>query len=209
MQLIKRGIHFYLIGILVLTLGISFTIQSELGTSPFDALLVGLYRTIGLTIGSWEIIVGFTLVLINAIASKSKPEYFAMLTSFVTGIGIDSWLFLQGSWLTPQNVWEQSLLLVVGILFTGIGVAIYLESSFAPNPMDRSMVILSVKTDWSLSRSRAVISVILVIVAFFFNGAIGVGTLLNALLSGYIIQWVRPYITALQQHNSKPTMPSH
>ncbi len=33
---------FYVIGILTFTLGISFTIQSDLGTSPFDALLVGL-----------------------------------------------------------------------------------------------------------------------------------------------------------------------
>ena len=31
---------FYVLGILILTLGISFTIQSDLGTSPFDALLV-------------------------------------------------------------------------------------------------------------------------------------------------------------------------
>ncbi len=29
---------FYVLGILILTLGISFTIQSDFGTSPFDAL---------------------------------------------------------------------------------------------------------------------------------------------------------------------------
>ena len=38
----------FVAGILILTLGISLTIQSELGTSPFDALLVGLSHHLGL-----------------------------------------------------------------------------------------------------------------------------------------------------------------
>lgn len=38
----------FVAGILILTLGISLTIQSELGTSPFDALLVGLSHHVGL-----------------------------------------------------------------------------------------------------------------------------------------------------------------
>jgi uncharacterized protein len=44
----------YVLGILIFTLRISFTIQSDLGTSPFDALLVGLTINVGLTMGSWE-----------------------------------------------------------------------------------------------------------------------------------------------------------
>ncbi|WP_223702238.1 hypothetical protein [Sutcliffiella deserti] len=46
---------FYIIGILLLTLGLSFTIQSNLGTSPFDAVLVGLARNVGLTVGIFKL----------------------------------------------------------------------------------------------------------------------------------------------------------
>ncbi|WP_085994289.1 YczE/YyaS/YitT family protein [Oceanobacillus senegalensis] len=194
MRKFSKSFLIYFSGIVVLTLGISLTIQSELGTSPFDALLVGLYRTFGLTIGSWEIVVGSAMVLLNAIALKARPELLAILTSLITGIGIDTWLLLLGEWLIPQYFLEQVLFVLLGILFSGIGIAIYLESSFAPNPMDRSMVILTDKTGWSFSRSRAIISIVLVIIAFFFNGAIGIGTLLNALLTGVIIQWIRPYV---------------
>ncbi len=49
-------------GIAILTLGVCFTIQSQLGTSPFDALLVGLAKNIGLTVGSWEIITSFIII---------------------------------------------------------------------------------------------------------------------------------------------------
>ncbi|SDZ84622.1 hypothetical protein SAMN05421743_101402 [Thalassobacillus cyri] len=197
MRKIGHSFLIYFIGISVLTLGITLTIQSQLGTSPFDALLVGLYRTFGLTIGSWEIVVGSAMVLLNAAALKAKPEILAILTSIITGIGIDTWLFLLGEWLIPNHLFEQVLLVLLGILLGGIGIAIYLESDFAPNPMDRSMVILTDKTSWSFSRSRAIISMVLVIIAFLFNGAIGIGTLLNALITGVIIQWVRPYVLVI------------
>ncbi|MGP4040623.1 YczE/YyaS/YitT family protein [Gracilibacillus sp. D59] len=199
LQKITQSFIIYIIGIITLTLGISLTIQSHLGASPFDALLVGLYRTFGLSIGSWEIVVGFTIVMINAVAMKTKPELFAMLTSLVTGLGIDSWLFIQGSLLSPENWLEQSVLLLFGIVFSGLGIAIYLESSFAPNPMDRSMVILTDKTGLSFGKSRAIISIVLVIVALFFQGDVGIGTLLNALCTGVIIQALRPYIVSFKQ----------
>ncbi|WP_047984351.1 YczE/YyaS/YitT family protein [Ornithinibacillus californiensis] len=202
MQRIGKSFFIYVIGIMILTLGIMLTIQSKLGTSPFDALLVGLYRTFGLTIGSWEIVVGATMVIMNAIALKARPEYLAILTSLITGIGIDTWLFVLGDWLIGEHLFEQTLLVSVGILFTGLGIAVYLESGFAPNPMDRSMVILTDKTGWSFSKSRAIISIVLVIIAYLFNGTIGIGTVLNALFIGVIIQWVRPYVLVILNKQS-------
>lgn len=83
----------YIGGILLLTLGISLTIQSNLGASPFDALLVGLSLNVGLSVGSWEIILACVLICGNALLSKQKPEVLGLLTAFITGLGIDVWLF--------------------------------------------------------------------------------------------------------------------
>ncbi|MDL4839354.1 YczE/YyaS/YitT family protein [Aquibacillus rhizosphaerae] len=197
MRLFHEGFHFYICGILILTLGIALTIQSQLGASPFDALLVGLHRTFGLTIGSWEIVVGLTMVLCNSIAEKKRPEYYALLTSFITGAGIDFWLLLINNWIAPEAWMGQYISLTIGILLTGIGVATYLQSTFAPNPLDRSMLIISRLTGWNMTYSRAFISIILVILAFFFNGAIGIGTLINALVTGALITIFLPYIKAI------------
>src|SRR5699024_11715337 len=88
------GVHYYIIGLVILSFGIALAVESMLGTSPFDALLVGLYRTFGLTIGSWEVVVGFVMIVGNALAERKRPEYFAFITSLITGIGIDSWLVI-------------------------------------------------------------------------------------------------------------------
>lgn len=97
-----RGLY-YLAGLFIMTAGIALTIQSSLGTSPFDALLVGLHRTFGLTIGSWEIVVGLTMILFNAAASRKKPELFAVITSLMTGAGIDFWVFILRETVQPET----------------------------------------------------------------------------------------------------------
>ena len=198
MRLKKAGVHFYFCGLLILTLGIALAILSALGTSPFDALLVGLYRTFGLSVGSWEIVVGFIMVLGNALLERVRPEYFALITSFVTGIGIDSWLFLLRLFGEPQTFAGQWIYLVLSIVLTGVGVAIYLQSKVAPNPMDRSMLIVAKLTRLNITYSRAIINVFLVLLALLFSGAIGIGTLLNALLTGAVIHFVLPYMERLR-----------
>lgn len=198
MRLIREKYLFYVCGILILTLGIALTIQSTLGTSPFDALLVGLFRTVGLTIGSWEIIVGGVLVLFNAIAQRRRPEYLALLTAFITGVGIDFWVFVLRGWLHPDTLFGQSLCLGLGMLLVGLGIATYLQDNFAPIPMDRSMLVLNQLTGLNITYSRALISVFLVILAFMFNGPIGIGTLIITFFGGVFIKFFMPYMEWLK-----------
>src|SRR5699024_6190785 len=159
MRLIRAGVHFYLTGLVILTLGIALTIQSTMGASPFDALLVGLHRTFGLTVGSFEIIVGLTMVLGNALAERKRPEFFALITSLVTGIGIDSCLFVLGDIVNPVMWYGEWAALLLGTILMALGVAFYLQSKIAPNPLDRSMLVISSLTGWNVSYSRAAISV--------------------------------------------------
>src|SRR5699024_1908167 len=185
--LFKAGIHYYISGLIILTLDIAFAIISMLGTSPFDALLVGLYRTFGLTIVSWEVLVGLTMVLGNEIAQKKRPEYLDLNTSLIT----------------PNSLATQWICLIISLVLTGLGIAIYIHSHIAPNPMDRSMLIVAKRTGWNLTYSRATINVLLVIVAFLFGGAIGIGTLVNAIFSGIFIHYFSIYIKKMRENKLK------
>lgn len=179
---------YYTVGIIIMTLGIALTIQSSLGTSPFDALLVGLHRTFGLTIGSWEIVVGFSMIVFNAVAERRRPELLALATSLMTGIGIDFWVFTIRETIHPDVFWSQMICLLAGMVIAGFGIAFNLQADFAPNPFDRMMLVVSKMTGWNVSISRALISILLVLLAFFFGGAIGIGTVIITLLSGPLIQ---------------------
>ncbi|WP_255574470.1 YitT family protein [Halobacillus sp. Nhm2S1] len=198
---------YYTVGIFIMTLGIALTIQSALGTSPFDALLVGLHRTFGLTIGSWEIVVGFSMIVFNAIAEKRRPEILALATSLLTGIGIDFWVFTIRDTIHPNVFWSQMICLVAGMVIAGFGIALNLQADFAPNPFDRMMLVVSKLTGWNVSISRALISILLVILAFLFSGAIGIGTVLITLFSGPVIQVFMGQINKFDQR-LQPVAPS-
>lgn len=139
---------FYVVGIFILTLGISLTIHSNLGTSPFDAVLVGLSNHVGLTVGSWEIILAILLVGSNSILARQKPEIVGLITAFITGIGIDMWLLLLND---LAILWyNQVVYFGIGLVVTGLGTATYLHTNFAPIPVDRLTLIIKELTNKSI-----------------------------------------------------------
>ncbi|GGM38835.1 hypothetical protein GCM10011351_26200 [Paraliobacillus quinghaiensis] len=190
---------FYTLGIFIMTLGIALTIQSLLGASPFDALLVGLHRTFGFTVGSWEIVLGSIMVLSNALAEKRRPEYFALITSFITGACIDFWLLLLNDLINPEVFFMQMIVLLTGMIVSSLGIAVNLQADFAPNPMDRSMLVIRKLTGLNIFVSRGLLSIVLVIFAFIFSGAIGIGTLIYALLSGLVINYFMPFVAKFER----------
>ncbi|QST01444.1 hypothetical protein IMZ31_07775 [Pontibacillus sp. ALD_SL1] len=167
-----------------MTLGISLTIIANLGTMPFDSLNVGLSDAVGLTTGTWEVINGFLLVCINAILIRKKPDLLALGTAVVTGIGIDFWLHgVFGSMEVDSRGLAYSFL-IAGILLLGLGVAIYVRSKFAYNPVDGSMFVVRKLTGFSLGMSKTVVSLILLGISLLIGGPVGVGTGVAILLIG-------------------------
>lgn len=180
-------------GLLILTLGISLTILSDLGTSPFDALLVGLSRKVGLTVGSWEIIIALLLIFCNSFLKRQGPEFLGLVTAFITGFGIDMWLFLLDQMITPES-WVHKLVCVgIGLIVMGLGTAIYLQTNFAPIPIDRLMLIIQELTKMNLLVSRTFIYLLFLIMAAIFNGPIGIGTIFTVCLGGPILNFFMPY----------------
>lgn len=179
-------------GILILTLGISLTIQSKLGTSPFDALLVGLSKNVGLTVGSWEILLALLLIGSNSLLARKRPEILGLLTALITGIGIDIWLFLLHDVVSPDLWFSQAVCFITGLVIVGLGTATYLHTNFAPIPVDRLTLIIKELTRKTVFFSRTLIYILFLMLAIIFNGPIGVGTLLTVCLGGYILHFFMP-----------------
>ncbi|MEC1923916.1 YitT family protein [Bacillus velezensis] len=183
---------FYVLGIMILTFGISVTIQSDLGTSPFDALIVGLSVHAGLTVGSWEIIIAFLLICCNSMLKRQRPEFSGMITAFITGIGIDMWLFFLHRVITPELWYGKAGCFAIGLVVIGIGTATYLHTNFAPIPVDRLTLIVRDLTGRSIFFSRTVIYFIFFILALMLKGPVGIGTLLTVCLGGIILHFFMP-----------------
>ncbi|MEC0575441.1 YitT family protein [Bacillus inaquosorum] len=185
---------YYSLGILILSLGISLTIQSGLGTSPFDAVLVGLSDEVGLTVGSWEVLISVILLICNSILTRKKPMLLGLITAFITGIGIDLWLFIVKTTISP-NMWVSKLICFgIGLVLIGLGTAIYLQTKFASTPIDHLTLIIRDISKRTILFSRTLVYALFLVLAIIFKGPIGIGTLLTVCLGGMILHFFMPFV---------------
>ena len=190
---------FYLIGILCLSFGISCSINSQLGAAPMPSLQVGLQQNMGLTVGTWEFLIGAILVTIMALVRRSRPDVLAFLSSFLTGLGIDMWLFITKQVWIPELWVGKILFLCLGLIFIGLGVSLYLQAKFSPAPPDGMILLLEELFKMNRATSRTIFSGAVVVLAFFFSGPIGLGTLIMVVSLGPIVARFYPIMEKLFQ----------
>jgi uncharacterized protein len=190
---LKRLISF-LLGLIILSLGISFTILSGFGTGAWDALSVGLANLSGLTVGTWTILVGVVLIFINALLLKTRPEFIAIITVLIIGYFIDFWLLVIFPNFSVESILLQFITLLIGVLLMGFGIATYLQGKFAVVPIDRFMLAIQKRFKVSLGVAKTIGEVTALIFAFIVGGPIGIGTIIVTLSIGPMIQIFFPYL---------------
>lgn len=70
MRMMREKIE-YIIGMLILTLGICLIVIGNIGTSPWDSVSLGFVAIYGLNLGQWTFIVGVMLVMITTLLSST------------------------------------------------------------------------------------------------------------------------------------------
>ncbi|MCF6410839.1 YczE/YyaS/YitT family protein [Pseudalkalibacillus salsuginis] len=189
----------FLTGLILISLGVSFTIKAGLGTGAWDALNVGLAETVGLTVGSWVFIVGIILIILNAFLLRSRPDLLAVITIFLAGLFIDSWLLLVLDQFTVSGLLHQIILFVVGMLILAFGIAVYLQANFPLIPIDKLMLAIQERLGVSMGMAKTIGELSALVIAFLFSGPIGLGTLIVTFTIGPLVQLIAPRVHKFQQ----------
>ncbi|WP_026800059.1 YczE/YyaS/YitT family protein [Pontibacillus halophilus] len=183
---------FFLVGLVTLSLGVSLTIKADLGAGAWDALNAGLTNAIGLTIGTWVMIIGALLIVVNALLGREFPDVFAVVTVSVLGPLIDFWLLKVLVGWSPSILVEQSLALVGGIVILALGVAMYIQPKLPLNPVDNFMVAIQKRFSISISKAKTITESLAFVFALLIGGPIGVGTVVILILVGPTINFFEP-----------------
>jgi uncharacterized membrane protein YczE len=160
--------------------GEALIIDASLGQSPWTVLADGLAQTLNLTIGQTTFLTS-VIVLLLWIPLKRKPGLGTVMNILVIAVAIDVMIPILPS---PENVFAQSVQVLVGIMLTGIASALYITCNVGPGPRDGLMTGLNEKTGVRVGRVRTAIEVVVLTIGWLLGGVVGVGTLLFALLIG-------------------------
>ncbi|MED3764253.1 YitT family protein [Ureibacillus sp. FSL K6-8385] len=186
---------FYLAGLCIMSLGITMVIKGEkIGVNAWDVLHIALYKTIGLSIGSWVIITGLVIVAFTSLMYKSFPKIGTWLNMLLTGGFIDFFY-----WLLPDadTFLFQLLYFLAGIFVLSFGTGMYISPNLGSGPRDGLMMWIVEKLGGSIKVARISIELTVALIGWLLGGPFGVGTILIAVGSGYIVQFALPYCQKL------------
>lgn len=174
-------------GLFIMAYGIALMITASLGLSPWDVLHMGLYKTLGLTIGTWSQLVGLLIIAFTYLLTKKRPTIGTLLNMIFVGVFTD--IFLASHlFVKPSNLFISIIYLMISIVIMGVGAGMYISSRVGAGPRDGLMLELSSRLGWSIRKVKTVMEIIALTIGWLLGGPVFVGTLVFTITIGPIMQ---------------------
>lgn len=174
------------IGFLVMCIGFVSIVRAGLGTSPWDVFHMALTLHTPLTFGTAQQVSGIFLLVLACWLARSRPTLGCLLNIALVGLYCDLMFNLIPA---PSVWWQQWPQFLLGLLFTGYGVGIYIACKLGAGPRDWLMLSLHQRTGIAIRWVRTMIEVAVVLVGILLGGPFGIGTVLFSLLIGHPTEW--------------------
>ena len=210
------------LGLLLVALGIALSIISNLGTSPLScpAYILSLWGRP--SVGTFTIIINTALIAVQLLVLRKdfKAKYLMQIpASVLFGYLIDFWMWALSS-LVPQTLLLRFALVLLGCVITAVGVSlevgsqgwmlsaemtVYSFTKVCSKPfgtlkvwMDCIYVVLAAGLSFLLFRNPfgagTFTSLPDVLLSRVEGVVIGLGTLILAVLPGFLMRWSDPVV---------------
>ncbi|MCA1059690.1 YitT family protein [Rossellomorea aquimaris] len=181
-------ISYFVIGLLIFSYGISLSIKVRyLGIHPWDVLNIALFEKFGLTIGTWNIIVGVTLIAGTLLLKGRYIHIGTILNGVLVGMLVD--FFLYYNLLPPKTgLMTDLLILLSAILMMGVGGGLYSAAHLGTGPRDGFMLTISDLTGLTISRVRIICECTVLLIGLFLSGPVFIFTFIYTFIQSPIFQ---------------------
>lgn len=206
-ELIKRYI-FLLAGLFVNGLGVSFITKAGLGTSPITSIPYTLSLSFTPTVGMFTLVFNIFLVILQVILLRRNFQLQNLLQLPIIALFscfIDLTMSLLG-FIQPETYLLKVISLVIGCLILGFGVFMEMVANVAMLPGEATVRAVSDvfstdfgKTKIAFDSSMTVIAAILSFIMFRHLDGVREGTIVAAILVGFIARLFKKYIGGIEK----------
>ncbi len=190
----------YIIGLLILALGVAVSANSGLGISPVNALPYVLSEVVRWDPGLCVIAVFSTCILLQIIILRREFKSINLLQiafSTVFGGFVSVTKFLIGDFTIPTYP-GKLLMLAVSIVLIALGISVYIGADIVPMPMEGLTIVIADKWGKSFHGTKAVLDTAVVLLALCISLAflgrvayIREGTVITALAAGKVMALIK------------------
>ncbi len=175
-----------IVGLLILSAGITLMLKADVGMFPWGVFQLGVSIQLNIPFGVSLQLVGLFVIILAYLVGKVKPRLGTLANMILIGFFID-YIFYP---IIPFYTifWQQIVMMVLSILMSSAGTAVYMSADLGAGPRDSLMMAFYIVTRKSLRVVRSSLKITVLIIGYFLGGKVGLGTLIFAVLSGLILQ---------------------
>lgn len=195
-----KQIILLIFGLSVAHLGVTFFIQANLGTDPFNVLVQGIFRSVPWpdalhwTHGRTHMMICFLIILALLFIDKSYVRIGTIICMFLGGPIIDLFTAVLGNYINSSlSLTVRIFVLVAGCIILALGMTIVIKSEAGTGPNDLVAIVISDKTHKVFGIVRILTDCFFVAAGFLLGGTFGLGTIICAFLVGPVAQIFMPY----------------
>ncbi len=172
-----------IIGLWIFGTGDAIIVAAGLGVAPWTVLAQGIAKQINWTLGQTTFLVS-AIVLLLWIPIKEKPGLGTILNAILIALAIDVML---PHLPKPEAYVLQIIQVLIGTIFVGIGSGLYLTANLGPGPRDGWMTGIQRITNISVAKVRASIEISVLLLGYYLDGTVGIGTVIFAIFIGHTV----------------------
>ena len=175
-------------GLFCCGIGIYFTLQANIGVSPWDVFHQGISSHTGMLYGNVSVLTALIILVVD-IFMKEPIGIGMFLDAFIVGKAVDfcAWLgFLPQQTSLPMGI----LCMLAGLTITACGMRVYMGCTLGCGPRDTLMVALCKRTGLPVGPVTMMIYAVVTAIGWFLGGQVGIGTVLSVLYVGPALQTI-------------------
>lgn len=197
---IRKRVIVYVIGLLILALGVNVSVQSGLGISPVNSLPYVIGNIAGIPMSICVICVFSVYVFLQFLILKKEFRWVNLtqvIFSAVFGFLVDATGFLVKR-MQPHTYLEALVLLAVSIVCIALGILFYVQAALVPMPMEGLALAVAQKSGRPFASVKILIDGAVVLLGItlsllFLHRLDGIreGTVITAVAVGWIMPALR------------------
>ncbi|WP_153722810.1 YczE/YyaS/YitT family protein [Sporosarcina cascadiensis] len=202
MKIITKRVTLYVLGLFLLSLGVSFSIQASLGVSPVSSLAYAISLSAGLSIGITTVLANILFIIFQVILNKRielREFGVQLLIVFLFGFFMDATLAFVQIIPAPETLLARLAFLGISFYIISVGLLFYFSAKLTLMPYDALTYVISDRFKMKFSKAKISSDLLNVVIAgvvclIFIRsfGSIGIGTIAAAYFIGKILGRLMP-----------------
>jgi uncharacterized membrane protein YczE/CBS domain-containing protein len=200
------GIRFvsYILGFLIMTLGIAISVKSGLGVSPVSSIPYTITCVFGIEMGRATVLFHIVLVLAQILLLR-KNFKLKNLLQIPVGVLFGSFTTFCNSLMNfvpaPENIAIRLGMLLISVVLIAFGIFLYVPADFINLAGEGMMLAVSQVTKVKFATVKVLFDISMVLVSLITclavlhsPGSVGIGTVLAAVLVGSVLKVITRYL---------------